>query len=279
MIAARPGIGKTLLADALSLHAAGRIQIPTLELDTEMDITGHWPRMLASMTHVPIDDIETGKFARNLENSRKIDTAVKRLKKMPLHYMNVAGKEFEEIIAIARRWVMQHVGFDAHGATKDCLFVYDYLKLMNSDGIKDGNIKEHQALGFQLDSLNAFAIKYDLPCTTFVQVNRDGITKETGDVIADSDRINRYASNIFLYKVKSAEEIAEDRPENGNRKMCHIKTRYGHGIDENDYINFQHTKNIALIKEVSTKNSPAQSQPTKPKKGFEVENADESPDF
>lgn len=282
IIAARPGIGKTLLADAISLHAAGKLHIPALELDTEMDITGHWPRMLASMTHVPIEDIETGKFARNLQSAKKVDKAVKILEKMPLHYMNVAGKEFEEIIAIARRWVMQKVGFDAHGVTKDCLFVYDYLKMMNSDGIKDGHIKEHQALGFQLDALNSFAIQYDLPCTSFVQVNRDGITKETGDVIADSDRINRYAANIFLYKEKSPEEIAEDKPENGNRKMCHIKTRYGHGLDGNDYINFNHTKNIGKIEELNTRNqiyTGATGKPDKPKKGFETENADEPPTF
>lgn len=280
VIAARPGIGKTLLADAFSLHAAGKLHIPVLELDTEMDILGHWPRMLASMTHVPIEDIETGRFARDIQSSRKIDKAVKILEGMPLHYMNVAGKEFEEILAIARRWVMQKVGFDAHGVTRDCLFVYDYLKLMNSDSIKDGNIKETQALGFQLDSLNAFVIKYDLPCTTFAQVNRDGITKETGDVIADSDRINRFTANIFLYKVKSPEEIAEDKPENGNRKMCHIKTRYGHGLDGNDYINFQHTKNIGKIEELSTRNDiHAGSTTKKSKKGFEMDNADENPAF
>lgn len=278
IIAARPGIGKTLLADAFSLHAAGKLHVPVLELDTEMNVSGHWPRMLASMTHVPIEDIETGKFAKNLTSARKIDKAAKILKNMPLHYMNVAGMEFEEIIAIARRWVMQKVGFDAHGRTNDCLFVYDYLKMMNSDDLKGGHIKEHQALGFQLDALNAFTIKYDIACTSFVQVNRDGITKETGDVIADSDRINRYASNIFLYKVKEVEEIAEDGIENGNRKMCHIKTRYGNGLDSKDYINFHHDKPIASIKELNTKNS-AQTGTRKSKKGFDMENADQLQPF
>jgi hypothetical protein len=197
---------------------------------------------------------------------------------MPLHYQNVSGMEFEEILSIARRWVMQKVGFDAHGVTKDCLLVYDYLKMMNGDELKSGHVKEHQVLGFQITTLHDFTVKYDLPCISFVQVNRDGISKETSDIIADSDRILRLASSVFLYKVKDPEEIAEDGNENGNRKMVHIKTRYGGGLDPDDYINLRHTKDIAKIEELNTRNEIHRGT-CKPKKGIEMENADECPDF
>lgn len=282
IIAARPGIGKTLLADSVGLHASGKLHIPALELDTEMDLVGHWPRMLAAMTHVKIEDIETGRCFKNLQESRKIDKANKILKSIPFTYQNVSGMEFEEILSIARRWVMQKVGFNAHGVTNDCVFIYDYLKMMNSDALKGGHVKEHQELGFYISDLHDFTVKHDIPCLSFVQVNRDGISKETSDIIADSDRILRLASSVFLYKVKDPEEIAEDKPENGNRKMVHIKTRYGGGLDQNDYINFKHTKDIGKIEELNTRNqvsSGSNGVASKPKKGFETENADESPAF
>lgn len=256
MIAARPGIGKTLLADSIGLHVADKIKIPVLELDSEMEEKQHWPRMIASMTQVPIYDIESGAYIKNPKQRDFVYKAKKRLQNMPFSYVNVSGRSFEEILALARRWILQTVGFDKDGRTNDCLLIYDYLKLMNSEEIKSGAIQERQALGFQMTSLHDFTVKYDIPCMSFVQVNRDGITKETSDIIADSDRILRLASSVFLYKEKDEEEIVEDGGEkNGNRKMVHIKTRFGGGLDNGDYINFHHTKNIAKIVELKTRNT------------------------
>ena len=44
-------------------------------------------------------------------------------------------------------------------------------------------------------------------------------------------------SNFTIFKRKSDEEIAEDGPTNGNRKLVPIISRHGGGLDDNDYIN------------------------------------------
>ena len=77
-----------------------------------------------------------------------------------------------------RKWIYQHVGFDENGQTKDCLIVYDYLKLMGSESISSA-MQEYQVLGFQITKLHNFMVKYDVPCLSFVQLNRDGITRES----------------------------------------------------------------------------------------------------
>ena len=44
-------------------------------------------------------------------------------------------------------------------------------------------------------------------------------------------------SNFTIYKQKSDEEIAQDGPENGNRKLVPIIARHGEGLEDGDYIN------------------------------------------
>ena len=44
-------------------------------------------------------------------------------------------------------------------------------------------------------------------------------------------------SNFTIFKRKTDEEIAEDGPINGNRKLVPLIARHGGGLDDNDYIN------------------------------------------
>ena len=62
VIGARPKTGKTLLADNMGIHIA-KTGIPVLNLDTEMRKEDHQHRMMAMLSGVPINDIETGKSA------------------------------------------------------------------------------------------------------------------------------------------------------------------------------------------------------------------------
>ena len=76
-----------------------------------------------------------------------------------------------------------------------------------------------------------------MPILAFIQLNRDGITKESTDTASGSDRIIWLCSNFSIYKAKSDEEIAKDGPENGNRKLVPIIARHGEGLGDKDYIN------------------------------------------
>ena len=107
---------------------------------------------------------------------------------------------------------------------------------MASDEIND-SMKEFQVLGFQITKLHNFCVQYDCPCLSFVQLNRDGITKESTDTASGSDRIIWLCSNFSIYKAKSDEEIAKDGPENGNRKLVPLIARHGEGLKDKDYIN------------------------------------------
>ena len=131
------------------------------------------------------------------------------------------------------------------------MWVYDYLKLMDSAEIR-GDMKEFQVLGFMMTALHNFALRYEVPILSFVQLNRDGINKETTDTASGSDRIIWLCSNFSIYKHKSDEEIAKDGPENGNRKLVPVIARHGEGLQDKDYINIMMNGAYAQITEGKT---------------------------
>lgn len=235
IIGARPKTGKTLLSDNMGYYIASN-GIPVLNMDTEMAKEDHIHRVLAMMTETEINQIETGGFADNPDRANKIYKAVKDLKNTRLFYKTIAGKPFEDQLSIMKRWLVKEVGLNDDGTAKDCVIFYDYLKLMDTSGMSQ-DMKEYQVLGFMMTQLHNFAVKYKVPIVAFIQLNRDGITKESTDSASGSDRIIWLCSNFTIFKRKSDEEIAEDGPINGNRKLVPLIARHGGGLDDNDYIN------------------------------------------
>jgi replicative DNA helicase len=252
VIAARPKTGKTLLSDNMGIHIAHKLKIPVLNMDTEMTRNDHINRLIAMLTEIEINKIETGKFAESAALKMKVEKCVEELRETPLYYKSIAGKSFEEQLALMRRWIIKEVGINSDGTAKKCVIFYDYLKLMDTQGMSQ-DLKEYQVLGFMMTSLHNFACQYQVPIVAFIQLNRDGITKETTDTASGSDRIIWLCSNFTIFKRKSDEEIAEDGGASGNRKLIPIISRHGGGLDDNDYINCHMKGWCAKITEAKTK--------------------------
>lgn len=268
LIAARPKVGKSMFGDAVAVHVSSELNIPVLVLDTEMSKKDHHNRMLACLSGVEINKITTGQFAQSEIDKEKVLAARDRLKEIPYHYISIAGESFENILSKMRKWIYQHVGFDENGTTKDCLIVYDYLKLMGSEGISS-SMQEYQVLGFQITKLHNFCVKYDVPCLSFVQLNRDGITKESTDVVSGSDRLIWLCTSFSIFKMKSEEEIADDGIEHGNRKLVPVVARHGQMLDTGDYISMNMYGSIGKLVEGRTRNEIHNSNRARDE-GFEI---------
>ncbi len=259
LVSARPKVGKSVFADNVAINVAQQ-GIPVLMLDTEMSKDDHLNRIISNLSGIPIGDVSTGKFSDDDEKLEKIEEAVDLIESIPYSYSSVAGRPFEQIVNIIKRWVMQEVGQDEFGNTNDCVIIYDYLKLMSSSSITN-NIQEYQALGFQITTLHNLCVKYDIPCLSFVQLNRDGITKESTDTVSGSDRLIWLCTSFSIFKKKSPEELAEDGPQAGNRKLVPIVARHGAGLDDGDYINMNLQGEYFKLSELKTRNE-FQRQPT-----------------
>jgi len=252
LVSARPKVGKSVFADNVALNVSS-LGIPVLVLDTEMSKEDHLNRLLANISGVTINEIATGKFVDDEEKLSKVNESVAKLNSVPYSYISVAGKPFEGILNLIKRWIVQEVKTDESGKTNECLIIYDYLKLMSSSSITN-NIQEYQALGFQITSLHNLCVKLDIPCLSFVQLNRDGITKESTDAVSGSDRLIWLCTSFSIFKAKSPEELAEDGPNAGNRKLVPIVSRHGAGLDDGDYINMQMVGSHAKLIELKTRN-------------------------
>ena len=236
----------------MSFNIADQCDVPVLNLDTEMTREDHINRTLAMMTDVEINEIETGQFSQSPTKTDKITKAVNKLKNLKIFHKSIAGKPFEDQLSLVRRWLIKDVGLNEDGTAKDCVIFYDYLKLMDSQGMSQ-DMKEYQVLGFMMTQLHNFATKYKVPIVAFVQLNRDGITKETTDTASGSDRIIWLCSNFTIFKIKTDEEITEDGLAAGNRKLLPVISRHGGGLDDNDYINCHMEGQFAKIKEGKTR--------------------------
>jgi len=268
LVSARPKVGKSVFGDNVAVHVAKQ-GIPVLMLDTEMSKEDHLNRILSSLSGVPINEIANGSFAEDEEKYISIQKAIEQIKNIPYTYVSVAGAPFENILNHIKRWVIQEVGTDENGRTNECLVVYDYLKLMSSTGIS-GNIQEYQALGFQITNLHNLAVKYDFACLAFVQLNRDGITKESTDAVSGSDRLIWLCTSFSIFKEKSAEETAEDGPRAGNRKLVPIVSRHGPGMQDGNYINLRMDGAHALLTELRTRDEFLKSGNTDAIEGAEL---------
>jgi replicative DNA helicase len=243
--------GKSVLCDNVALHVSGKLNLPVLVLDTEMSEQDHWNRIWANISGIPINEIKTGDFKKDPMKRAAIVEARDKLASIPYFYINVSGKGFDEILSIARRWVLKEVGFEPTGRTKDCLIIYDYFKLMDSSGLSQ-NVAEFQAMGFQATKLHNFCVEHDVPCLSFVQLNRDGIEKESADVISQSDRIGWLCTSFTILKEKSIDEIADDGPRNGNRKLVPVLSRHGPGMTDDGYICLEMKGELARMREIGT---------------------------
>lgn len=252
LIAARPKTGKSVCADAVAVNVC-RKGIPILMIDTEMSKEDHAHRVLASMSGVKINEISTGRFANDPIKKQAVLESAKEYKDLPYDYISVAGKPFNSILNYIKRWVTHVVGKDENGNTKDCVIIFDYLKLMSTEGV-NASMQEYQLLGFQITSLHNLCVKFDVACLAFVQLNRDGITKETTDAVSGSDRLIWLCTSFTIFKAKSEEEIAEDGVRAGNRKFVPVAARHGGMLDGGDYINFQMTGDISKLEELKTRN-------------------------
>lgn len=247
VVGARPKVGKSFFCIGVAKNMS-ELGIPVLYLDTELDQEMQQNRLTSLVTEVDLTRIENGKFSTIKEENNTVWSNVEKIKNLPIVHINIAGQSIESTLSFARRWLIKNVGFLENGSTKPCLIIYDYVKLMDSNDLKK-NVQETQLLGFLMTALHNFAVKWKLPILATVQLNRDGVEKEGSEVISGSDRVLWLCSNFTILKRKLQEELIEDPPMNGTKKLIVCDTRFGPGMDKGDYINIYDRLHIAKLKE------------------------------
>lgn len=252
VIGARAKRGKSWL----SLNQARNIAlqgIPVLYLDTELTKEYQQDRLISIDSGCPITLLETNQFRQDNNLMQAVMESAKRQKELPISYECVGGQSIQEILTKARHWLVKKVGFNQDGTAKPCSIFFDYLKLMNAEGVAK-HTPEYMLLGFMITELHNFAVKYRLPIVTMIQLNRDGIDSDASNVIAGSDRILWLCSSFTILKDKDENDISMGCGWNlGNKKMIIVDTRQGPGMEVyGDYVNVHASMRPNVAKENAT---------------------------
>lgn len=247
VVGSRSKGGKSFLCLNIAKNLS-ELGIPILYLDTELSQEIQMYRFISLISGVECLKIETGKFSMIKEEKEAVWSCKEIIKNLPITHCSIAGLSIESTLSLCRRWIIKNVGLTDSGLTKPCLIIYDYLKLMDSGDMKS-NMMETQLLGFLMTALHNFALKFNVPIFSTVQLNREGVSKEGSEFISASDRILWLCSNFSILKNKSQEELIEDGPSGGTKKIVVCDTRFGPGMDRGDYVNIKVDLSRSLLTE------------------------------
>lgn len=244
LIGARPKVGKSFIALNVANNVASR-NIPVLYLDTELTKDHQLPRFGALNANIPISEIETGRLRENPAYIQNMKNSIKKIESIPLCHEYIGGWKFEQIITFVKMWINKFVGFDENGNVKDCLIVYDYLKMLRDDDL--GKMQEYQRIGFLITQLQDLCVRQDVAMFMLIQLNRDGAEQESSNVISQSDRVLWNVGSFSILKDKAEDEMVESGV-HGNKKLIVKDARFGTGTPDS-YINMRADLRFAKISE------------------------------
>ncbi len=201
-----------------------------LYLDSEMSVALNRQRAFAAESGLNPFHLRHGTWTKNDELAKKVLNSFKEIKKYNGLYFHeyVPNKDIKEIQSIAKRWFHKYVG-----RGNKAMIVMDYLKITTD---ADKNRNEFQQFGDKMSYLNELGSELDVVMAVGAQQNRNarqgnGERLDDDTTIGGSDRINQFARFAAIFRMKSAEEIAEC-PNYGTHILKPIKWSRDEGIED-----------------------------------------------
>lgn len=224
----RMGVGKsTWLMNILEQCILRDDDCIALLLDTELENERVQRRMISSLSGINEYFIKNKSYKRNKEMYDKVKAAFERIKPLKgrLDHTYIGGIDLQTQLSICRTWYQKNVV----GRNKRAIIALDYFKLGSVDNY-DTSLKDYQLLGLKADSYKQLATELQLPVLAAVQTNRNnektnfGQKIENTAVVAGSDEIARFCSNMFLLQRLTVDEKASYNTE-ADLSLKSLKTR------------------------------------------------------
>lgn len=217
VLVGRAKAGKSAFSINEAHHMAVVKGIPTLYLDTEMQTKTFLMRLIAIDSGIPLHEIETFQYEIDPEKLKRYKESEKRIKKAPLihkYSTNWTTKKVRnDVISLVRQEGIE-------------MLIYDYIKVKE---VNESKNKEHNQLGNWTIALKDLAGELNLPVLTLAQMSPYEVR------VADSDKINRYASVVgFLLPLS-------DDDKNRMKQWGYPKTK--------DYIYIKYNRNGASMED------------------------------
>jgi replicative DNA helicase len=213
--ASRMKSGKSLLLMDIADQCCNSIDqnVVGLYLDTELTTKQVRRRLMSRLTGINESYFRNRTWRNNANFVSKVREVWPRIELFfgRIKHLYVANTPIEEVCSIMRRWYRRNVQGNKRG-----ILIYDYIKI-NADLATNrySNMKGHDLAGFKTDCLKKLSSELECPVLSSVQTNRFNASKKTEDrlddttVVALSDQIGMYVSNMFLFNSLTLEEMQD----------------------------------------------------------------------
>lgn len=172
IIAAPKKTGKSAFLMNIGINVGIKRRIPTLMISTEMSDAEIMWRTISNLSSVPQNNIIKGLVSD--KDKQKIDNAILEFKQGQFYHITLRGFTLEKIMGVVRKFISNHVGYLPNGEARDCLVLFDYIKMPQAELKSAKDLKEHKVLGMLSDGLKILAGEQMIPLVTACQTNRAG---------------------------------------------------------------------------------------------------------
>jgi len=163
VIAASTGVGKTALALNIALNLALK-KVPVLYINLEMDINSIMYRVLANLSGIPVDQIETGRY-EDPNSLAIIADIASRLENSGLYMTHNKSKNINKIVSLINK-------YKAKFGIK--LVIIDYIGHIDGDKLSMKENNRRITLGRYNQILKRTCVANDMKAIIVAQMNRDG---------------------------------------------------------------------------------------------------------
>lgn len=242
VVAAPRKTGKTAFLLNFGINVGIKNRVPTLMISTEMNDEQIMSRVLANISQINERSILKGSVSE--KEKERLMISQERFDKGQFYHVYMPGFTLEKVISSVRKFVNNVVGFDSNGRPKDCLVLFDYIKLPQT-GISNKDQKEYKVLGSICDGLKMLAGNLDIPIVTACQTNRSGDT-------ANSYEITWFCDTYLELTKRPEKEIMRNSEMGMNRGNQTVKIKASRNGEEsdNDGIGFDYDGNTLTYTEV-----------------------------
>jgi replicative DNA helicase len=169
LIAAKSGVGKTAMAEALAEHWAEH-GFHVVFYHAEIDPQGMLDRRACRHTHVPLYLLERGEIS-----DEELFSYADRLDKWSgeITYVHCPGWKASQIASHVRRTNILH--------PVDVVIV-DYLQKLTYEGDNSYGLTSAQARGAQVEAFKTTAEMLEIPFVLLSQLNREGRIRDSGEI-------------------------------------------------------------------------------------------------
>lgn len=209
VFAARPGVGKTAFALAITEHVILHLGIPVIFVSLEMSPEQLMARLVYSLARLNRQRVRDGHMTER--DWPALTVAAQQLAKSLVTIIDVGetGGSIQKIRSKTRAKVRE-LRKNGH---ERIVWIGDYLQLMRSDGKKAGN--REQEVAEVSRGLKMMSMELNIPVVTLAQINRASVKEKRRPKASDlreSGSIEQDADNIGLIN-RPEMECEPDDPE------------------------------------------------------------------